>query len=184
MDPVLNLLSRLSDPLATADQRRAAEAWVAGDGAWAWCAACLVHADGEGSSQQLPLVPQILRYKLNNQGWQLPADQLLQLRDLLLRRLRAVPAVLSGAALSELLLALAAVFCLLPEWGDPVETACAAGLGELQVARTRGGCSAGDRLRLVGGMQTCHMRQHAMGAVQHDAMHACACGSNITSMQH
>jgi CRP-like cAMP-binding protein len=64
------------------------------------------------------MTAQILRHKLNTQGWQLPPEQLLQLRDLLLRRLRATQA--GGALLSELLLCLAAVFILLPDWRDLV----------------------------------------------------------------
>mgnify|MGYP001811229374 CR=1 FL=1 len=141
MDPTLALLHSLYDPLAAAEQRRAAEAWCASDGAWGWCAAALAAEPPAAAApaqpphqpqQQQLLVPQIMRHKLNTQGWQLPPEQLLQLRDLLLRRLHAAPA--SGALLSELLLCLAAAFLLLPGWGAPVETACAA-MGGAQVAR-------------------------------------------------
>jgi hypothetical protein len=129
----LELLQHLVNPLATTDQRRAAEAFVASDAAWRWCAAALSD-DQHNSSQLQLLVAQIIRHKLNTSGWQLPPEQLLQLRDLLLRRLSAPPAP-GGALLSELLLSLAAAFCLLPGWDGPVDTVIAAGLGELQVAR-------------------------------------------------
>lgn len=131
MDAALVLLNHLFDPLATAEQRRTAEAWCASDAAWGWCAAALSSDQPHAGQLQL-LVAQIMRHKLNTQGWQLPPEQLLQLRDLLLRRLHASAA--GGALLSELLLCLVAVFLLLPSWSDPVETVCAA-LCQIQIAR-------------------------------------------------
>ncbi|GBF98326.1 hypothetical protein Rsub_10989 [Raphidocelis subcapitata] len=129
------LLAALADPLAPPERRRAAEAWAASPdpSVWAWCAAALAAAPPLPPDQQL-LAAQITRHRLNALGWQLPAGQLLALRDMLLRRLGPGPGGPGGgggapppaaALLSELLLCLAAAFQLLPPdaWRDPVETA-------------------------------------------------------------
>jgi hypothetical protein len=136
MDPLL-VLKHISDPLATPEQRRAAEAWCSSDEAWGWCAAVVsaapdAAAGGAGQQQQQQqqqeqvqlLAAQILHHKLASQGWALPAAQLAQLRGLLLSRLRAAPP--SGPLLAELLLCLAAAYFLTPEWADAVGPACAA----------------------------------------------------------
>jgi hypothetical protein len=138
-DPVPEVLRHLSDPLAPPAARRAAEAWCGSDAAWGWCAAALLAAPPSPAAEpaQQLLVAQIMRHKVNTQGWALPPEQLPQLRDLLLRRVHAEPAAAAaggaagggGPLLSELLLCLAGLFFLMPGWSDPAATALAAMTG-------------------------------------------------------
>lgn len=72
------------------------------------------------------LLAQLLRHKLNTQGWALPPASHAQLRDLLLARTAAHAQILPSPLLNELLLALCAVFCLWPDAGDPVAAAAGA----------------------------------------------------------